>query len=128
MKVLLDTHALLWFASDDARLGARARGIMADPATERLLSVASAWEMAIKVSISKLKIEGPFADWIEGLRTGAAAELLPIELPDIRRVRELPWHHRDPFDRMLVAQALERGIPIVTVDPEVARYGVEVIW
>ncbi len=128
MRVLLDTHALLWFASDDARLGVRAREVMADPTTERLLSVASAWEMAIKVSISKLKIEGPFADWIERLRAGAAAELLAIELSDVRRVRELPRHHRDPFDRMLVAQAIERSVAIVTVDAEIARYGVDVIW
>ena len=128
MTLLLDTHALLWFSNDDARLSARGREVITDPGTKRLLSIASAWEMAIKVSISKLKIGGEFAVWIDRLRVGVDAEWLSIEIRDVHRVRDLPWHHRDPFDRLLVAQSIERGIAIVTVDANIARYGVEVIW
>lgn len=109
-------------------MSARAREVITDPATKRLLSIASAWEMAIKVSISKLKIEGEFAVWLDRLRVGVDAEWLSIEICDIHRVRDLPWHHRDPFDRLLVAQSIERGIAIVTADANIARYGVEVIW
>jgi PIN domain nuclease of toxin-antitoxin system len=128
VRVLLDTHALLWFASNDPRLGARAREVISDPATERLVSIASAWELAIKSSIGKLTTVGPFADWLDSLCAGAAVELLPVAIGDVRRLHALPWHHRDPFDRMLVAQASERGIAIVTADADIGRYDVEVIW
>jgi PIN domain nuclease of toxin-antitoxin system len=126
--VLIDTHALLSFASNDPRLGVRAREVISDPATERLVSIASAWELAIKASIGKLTTLGPFADWLDSLLAGAVAELLPVAIGDVRRLHALPWHHRDPFDRMLIAQPSERGIAILTADADIGRDDVEVIW
>lgn len=124
MKVLLDTHALLWALSDDDRLSAGAREITEDLQHEILVSTVSGWEIAIKRALGKL--EAP-------LELGKAVEEAgfiprPPTFVDCERLSQLPLHHRDAFDRMLVAQALVDGIPIISRDATIGRYGVQILW
>lgn len=123
MRLLLDSHAFLWFSSDSPRLSRRANdAIMA--AREVRLSYASIWEMAIKQALGRLKLQ----DLPEDMATRAGIELLSIELPHLRHLQHLPHHHGDPFDRMLVAQAIEEGLTLVTADRNVQRYPVAWLW
>lgn len=128
MRVLLDTHAFLWAAADAPELGRAARRCFLDPSTRPLLSVASVWEMAIKVGLGKLRLDLPLDDLVDEGLTGQGIALLPIELCHALAVRTLPLHHRDPFDRLLAAQALAERIPILSNDDTFERYGVERIW
>jgi PIN domain nuclease of toxin-antitoxin system len=128
VKQLLDTHAFLWLLAGDARLGAAARRRIEDPRHETVLSIASIWEMAIKVGLGKLRL-GPSLD--ETIQRGARDNgigLLAISAEHAIRVADLPPHHRDPFDRLLVAQALHEGIPLLANDPAFDAYGVARIW
>jgi len=127
MKLLLDTHAFLWFVAGDRRLGARARRLIEAPNAEPLLSVASVWELAIKCSLKRLTLPLPLEDYLaEKLDTNLA--LLPIALDHAVAVARLPFHHHDPFDRLLAAQALADGLPVVTRDPAFKKYGVKTVW
>lgn len=129
MRVLLDTHAFLWWTSEHgARLSDRARDLLIDSSTDAVVSVASAWEIAIKASTGRLEIEGDPEQWVPEriLRYGFSS--LPVGLAHALRAGRLPPIHRDPFDRLLVAQAQVEGIPIVTSDPSIAQYDVDVIW
>ncbi len=123
-RLLVDTRALLWWLSDDAALSERARALIADPANEPLVSVASLWEIAIKQSLGKLVAPADLPETI--VAEGFA--LLPIGAQHAWRVRALPQHHRDPFDRLLIAQALVEGLPILTGDAAFGAYGVGVRW
>lgn len=131
MRVLLDTHTFLWWVSDDARLSVRARTAVQD-AGDTFLSVASCWEMGIKVSLNKLALGLPLSLPVERFVSDHLAvnqfALLPIDLEDIGRVARLPFHHRDPFDRLLAAQALSEGLTIVSADPVFRKYGVKRVW
>ena len=120
-RLLLDTHAFIWWRSAPARLGPAARQAIAEAESVHV-SMASAWETAIKVSIGKLRLDTRFEDGIaeSGFRP------LPIAFGHLDRLAALPFLHRDPFDRMLIAQALADGLTIVTVDRRIARY--EVAW
>ncbi len=120
MRLLLDAHALLWWLADDARLGAEARARIADPANEILVSAATVWEIAIKRALGKLEAPPELANAIAEAGFGEA----PITAADAERAGALEPHHRDPFDRMLVAQATRLGATILTRDPAFARYGV----
>jgi len=126
-RVLLDTHAFLWFITDDTRLTRRARATIVD-AGDVLVSMASCWEIAIKASLGKLTLAGP----LERVLTEQLAEnsfaLLHIALAHVTTVAGLPWHHRDPFDRLLAAQALDESLPIVSSDPIFRKYGVKRVW
>lgn len=124
MIVLLDTHALLWALEDSPRLSRVARSTIVDPANHVLVSAVSGWEIAIKEALGKLTIP----DDLEQAMDAAGFAPRAISFADTRRVRTLPPHHRDPFDRMLVAQALEDGIPLVTCDPQLARYQIQLVW
>ena len=127
MRLLLDTHAFLWWVADDARLSARARAAVTE-ATEVFLSAASCWEMAVKVSLQKLTLSLPLDRFVsEHLGVNQFA-LLPIELDQVARVTALPFHHRDPFDRLLAAQALHEGLTIVSADPVFRKYRVKRLW
>lgn len=128
MRVLLDTHAFLWFVGGSAQLSSRARQVIADPTTEPLLSVASLWEMAIKISLGKLTIQAPFATFVpEQLRLNGIT-LLGITIDHTAGVTTLAFHHRDPFDRLLVAQAQSEQLPIVSADSAFDAYGVTRLW
>lgn len=124
MKLLLDTHAALWWLSDDERIGADvARAITAD-ANQVLISAVVVWEVAIKRSLGKLDAPPDLAPTL----LQAGAQPLPVTLDHAAAVGELPWHHRDPFDRLLVAQALTEDAAIVSRDEPLSAYGVTIIW
>ncbi|MDD5309123.1 MAG: type II toxin-antitoxin system VapC family toxin [Deltaproteobacteria bacterium] len=128
MRVLLDTHAFLWTAADAPELGREARRCWLDPATCPLLSVASVWEMAIKAGLGKLRLDMPLDELVAQGIEGQGIALLPIDLSHALAVRTLPLHHRDPFDRLLAAQALAEKVPILSADDTFDRYGVKRIW
>lgn len=128
MKVLLDTHAFLWWIADDPQLSTRARQIMEAADTKPFLSAASGWEIAIKSRLGKLKLPADLEEFIaEQLRINAI-QVLPIQMSHALHVITLPDHHRDPFDRMLVAQSQLERLPILTGDPQIAQYVVTTIW
>lgn len=128
MRVLLDTHVFMWWINDDARLSEAARELLSDGGNELLFSVASGWEMAIKIGLGKLTVTGNLGSFLSERLTENAMEVLPLSLSHAVGVTELPHHHRDPFDRLLVAQAIFEGIPLLTADPHLSQYPVEVIW
>ena len=127
MNLLLDTHAFLWFVAGDERLSARARQAMEDEDAELFLSAASIWEMAIKSSLGRLTLPAPLSEYVaEKLEHGF--RVLPIDWTHAAAVEKMPLHHRDPFDRLLVAQAVAEGMPLVSADPEFRPYKVKMIW
>jgi PIN domain nuclease of toxin-antitoxin system len=123
LKLLLDANAFIWAYARPTELSPAARRALNDVANDRLVSIASLWEIAIKMSIGKLAFSENLAQALDDI----AATLLPITLVHVARVRSLPFHHRDPFDRMMIAQAMEEGMTIVTRDRRVAPYGVPVL-
>jgi PIN domain nuclease of toxin-antitoxin system len=128
MRALLDTHAFLWWINDDPRLSDTARELVGNGESELFLSAASGWEIAIKMRLGRLEVrEDPEQFIFDQLALNDIA-VLPISMNHALRTAALPDHHRDPFDRMLVAQSQIEQLPIVTADPLIARYAVEVIW
>ena len=128
MKALLDTHAFIWWVTDDSRLSSTARGIIADESNVLFLSAASAWEIVIKVRLGKLNLPEPPETYIPSRLTMNRYESLPIQMVHALQVVNLPDFHRDPFDRIIIAQSQVEKMPIVTVDTQVTRYPVDVIW
>jgi len=127
MQALLDTHALYWWLTDPPRLSKRALSLIANGQNTVLLSAAVGWELAIKVSLGKLNALPLVLDLSRHVAEEGFVEL-PASLDHAVRAGLLPLHHRDPFDRMLVAQAQALGIPIVSADPLLDQYGVKRIW
>lgn len=125
---LLDTHSFLWFIAGDDRLSRRMRSLMADGDRVLLLSVASIWEIAIKVSFGKLLLAAPFAELIPEQLATNAIDILPIEVSDLSMLVQLPFHHRDPFDRLLAAQSLAKSLPLISGDTVFDHYQVERLW
>jgi PIN domain nuclease of toxin-antitoxin system len=109
-------------------LSSRARVLIEDPANHRLLSAATLWEMAIKASLGKLRLRAPFSELIPSQIAATGIEILPVSLPHAALVADLPFHHRDPFDRMLAAQCRVDRLPIVSADPAFDHYCVERFW
>ena len=128
MKVLLDTQALLWLIDDDPKLSPRARSVFLDPGNSLFWSVASLWEVAIKLSIGKLDLAEEWRQTIEREMTLNAIRWLPIEPRHCEIVAQLPFLHRDPFDRLLIAQARYEDMTILTTDPKFSHYGIAVCW
>jgi PIN domain nuclease of toxin-antitoxin system len=128
VKLLLDTHAFLWFIAGSERLSAIARELIEDSANQPLLSAASLWEMAIKLSLGRLQLGRPFENLIPEQMRLNGIQLLGIELEHVTPVTTLPFHHRDPFDRLLVAQAMVEQMPIVSADPAFDAYPIERLW
>ena len=127
MKLLADTHVVLWSATDPKELSAAARDAIEDGTNELLVSIVTAWEIAIKQSLGKLDLPEPAEKWLPEVLRRTGFELAEIGLAAALRVRALPWHHRDPFDRLLIAHALEDGYTIVTRDETFADYGVPIL-
>ena len=126
MRLLLDTHALLWFQAGDRRLSQTARRAIEADDAELLVSAASVWEMAIKASLGRLRLSDP----VEAYMTKKIAQgyrMLPVSWAHAAKVEALPWHHRDPFDRLLVAQAAEDGYTVVTRDSALDAYGIAIL-
>jgi PIN domain nuclease of toxin-antitoxin system len=128
VKPLLDTHAFLWWVEGTPALGRRARAAVANPDNEVFLSMASCWELAIKLSLGKLRLTQRLDRFIPEQVTVNSFSLLPIELRHVVGVADLAFHHRDPFDRVLAAQALQDQLAIVSSDRVFRKYGVTVIW
>jgi PIN domain nuclease of toxin-antitoxin system len=123
-RLLVDTHVLLWWRAGDPALSSVARSLIADPTNEALVSTASLWEIAIKCSVGKLSVPDDLPETT--VERGFA--WLPVSPRHAWEVRGLPYHHRDPFDRLLVAQARVEAMPVVTSDRRFAAYGVDVRW
>jgi PIN domain nuclease of toxin-antitoxin system len=128
VRALLDTHALIWLASDDPSLSVAARGVIIDTSNEVFLSSATAWEMAIKIGLGKLTVPVPLETLISSQVAQHRIKLLRIEFEHAYLVRSLPHFHADPFDRLLIAQAIAENLVLLTRDPEFARYGVPTLW
>jgi PIN domain nuclease of toxin-antitoxin system len=127
LKLLLDTPVVLWSATDPGRLSNEARAALEDGANDVLVSVVSAWEVAIKQSLGKLDLPSPAEQWLPSVLARSGFEVAELSLSAALRVRGLAWHHRDPFDRLLIAHALEDGCTIVTHDDVLSAYGVAVL-
>ena len=128
MKLLLDTHTLLWLVEDDPQLSQTALDLLVDPGNELLLSPATYWELAIKISIRKYQLTDPLADYMAEAVQLYGLSILSIDVKHAEAIVTLPHHHKDPFDRLLVAQALVEQIPIVSSDDQLDAYGVTRIW
>ena len=128
MKLLLDSHAFLWFVGADARLSPTAHALIVDLANHKLVSIATCWEIAIKTGLGRLRLGEPATTFLPRELAANHFDLLTIDLTQATYVETLPPHHRDPFDRLLVAQALLEAIPIVSVDPALDPYGVQRLW
>lgn len=124
MRLLLDTHTVLWAIEDSPLLSPRAREVIEEPTNQIVVSAVSAIEIAIKKSIGKLRAPAGFERAL--VETGFIP--LPVDFDSAAALETLPWHHNDPFDRLLVATAMAHGMPIVTRAPQIARYQVQVIW
>lgn len=128
MRLLLDTHALLWWLNADRRLARAARRAIQSEDNQRFVSIAGAWEMAVKVSLGKLRLPMPTGAFLVEHLPRNRIDLVAISLDDIGRVESLSFHHRDPFDRLMAAQALGRGLTVVSADAVFEEYGLERIW
>jgi PIN domain nuclease of toxin-antitoxin system len=128
MKLLLDTHTFIWWTTDAKRLSSAASTVLADPHNQVWLSVASAWEMQIKLHVGKLTLQLPLQTLIGGQEATNGMLVLPILLSHVIQLDELPLLHRDPFDRLLVAQAIAEGCTLISVDPLIAQYSAPVLW
>ena len=128
MNLLLDTHSFIWFMEGSTKLSKTARALIEDPDNITLLSVVSLWEIAIKDSVGRLNLDKPFASLVSQILDEEEFDLLRLEVPHILMVNQLPLHHRDPFDRMLVAQALVEQVSVVSIDPAFDAYGVTRLW
>lgn len=128
MKLLLDTHSFLWFVTDDPKLSATARDAIEDPTNQIIVSIGSLWEIAIKTGIRKLEFDEPFERFIPRQLDQNAFRVLGVELRHLLTLSALPHHHRDPFDRMIIAQALTEEVLVVGADREFDKYEVRRLW
>ena len=128
MKLLLDTHTFIWFVTDSRQLSTTAKTLIENEYNEKLFSVASVWEMTIKHSIRKLSFELPFKNFVEQQMQQNSMSLLNVQFVHLDIVANLPLHHRDPFDRLIIAQAMVERIPIVGTDRIFDSYPIERLW
>jgi PIN domain nuclease of toxin-antitoxin system len=128
LRVLLDTNSLLWLVTDDPRLSRTARETFLDADNELLCSAVVGFEIAVKYSLGQLELTETPRVFIENRLLNYALTHFPITLNHATRVAELPFHHRDPFDRLLVAQALEEGLPLLSADEILSAYGIRRLW
>lgn len=128
MKVLFDTHAFIWWDSRSAKLSRNALALIQDPSNTLLLSVVSIWEIQIKIQLGKLTLSQPLADVVESEQTNNNVQVLPLTVNHILALESLPPLHKDPFDRILIAQANLEDAVLVSGDAMVARYPVRLVW
>ncbi|HEY2412627.1 MAG TPA: type II toxin-antitoxin system VapC family toxin [Pirellulaceae bacterium] len=128
MRLLLDSHAFLWFCEGNSRLSAVARAAIEDPNNEKSVSLVTAWEVAIKLGLGKLKLQIPFEELFPGALVANGFRVLTPDFRHFRELLTLPLHHRDPFDCLLIAQAKLDGLTIVSTDPDLPPYGVSMLW
>ncbi len=131
MKLLLDSHALLWHANGDPQMSATATSLLVDPTNDLFLSMASVWEIAIKVGLKKLTLSAPFVDFMTRAITGYGLAVLPVTFDDCVAYERLPFpdpQHRDPFDRMIITHARRDNLSVVGVDSAFDSYGITRLW
>jgi PIN domain nuclease of toxin-antitoxin system len=128
VRHLLDSHSLLWYTLGVPQLSSTAKSVIVDPANEILISPASYWEIAIKVSIGKLILHQPYVDFIDACLNKYGFTILSVDPKHTARLIGLPFHHKDPFDRLLVAQALVESIPLISKDSVLDAYGITRFW
>ncbi len=128
MKLLLDTHTLLWFIAGSSELSLSARRFIEEPSNEKFVSIVSIWEISIKVSIKKMELLAPFDGLFPNQLQINGFELVPVKIQHTSFVSKLPFHHRDPFDRLLIAQAAEETMTLVSIDEIFDKYQVSRVW
>ena len=129
MSYLLDTASFLWFVYDDRKLSIFAKSLISDPFATTFLSMVTIWELAIKANLGRgLVLHEPFPDFIDGQWRTNRLELLEINIAHLKRVHDLPLHHRDPFDRLLIAQSHVENIPVITSDAAFDQYPIQRVW
>ncbi|HZH29652.1 MAG TPA: type II toxin-antitoxin system VapC family toxin [Pyrinomonadaceae bacterium] len=128
MKLLLDTHTFIWWAGEPEKLSSNALALLEDEDNELMLSVVSVWEIQIKSQLGKLRLNVPLEDLVESQRQENGLQILPIELEHVLALSRLPTLHKDPFDRLLIAQSQVEDADIVSKDREFASYPVRVMW
>jgi PIN domain nuclease of toxin-antitoxin system len=128
VRLLLDTHTLLWFYLGDAQLSGRANALILDASNRKVISPASYWEIAIKVSIGKYVLNEPYEDLIQHAIFDNGFDILAIEPKHTAALTRLPFHHKDPFDRLIIAQAQVEGVPVVGADTAFDQYPIVRLW
>ena len=128
MNLLLDTHTFIWWSLTPERLSQRVSSLLADPSNELILSVASVWEMQIKLQLGKLNLELPLRELIETQQQRNNLQLLPIQVTHVWALENLPIPHKDPFDRILIAQATVEQYPLLSIDAIFDAYPVNRVW
>ena len=128
MKLLLDTHTMLWFMREPERLPPEVMRVIKTAGKQAFVSTATLWEIAIKVSINKLSLPGEYEDLFPSSAVDSGLSLLPIEPQHLATVRRLEFHHRDPFDRLIIAQAKVENMILVSKDPHFSSYNVKILW
>ena len=127
MSYLIDTHTLLWYFKGDLQLSKTANDILEDEKKEKFVSIASLWEIAIKLKIEKLELDYPFAD-IEHKLSFENIILLNISFEHTQKIISLPLHHRDPFDRMIIAQSITENLTVISKDKNFSLYPIKLLW
>lgn len=128
MKLLIDTHVLIWWSGEPARLSPWVYNFLVDPNNKPVLSLASIWEMQIKISLGKLSLKTTLPELINDEIKRNRINLLSIQLSHIYTLKALPLHHRDPFDRLLIAQSIQEGWDIISIDTKFDAYGIRRLW
>ncbi len=128
LDLLFDTHSFIWWADEPMKLSRAALAALEDESNRLFLSDVSIWEMQIKVQIGKMKLQLPLQDLIDSQQRDNEVEILPIKTEHILALDNLPFHHKDPFDRLLIAQSIVEGFTIVTVDSEFPAYPAKLLW
>ena len=128
LDLLFDTHSFIWWADEPTKLSRASLVALEDENNRLFLSDASIWEIQIKVQLGKMKLKLPLLDLIESQKRDNDVEILPIKTEHILALDSLPFHHKDPFDRLLIAQSMVEGFTIVALDPEFSAYGAKLLW
>ncbi|TRT61956.1 MAG: type II toxin-antitoxin system VapC family toxin [Microcystis aeruginosa Ma_QC_C_20070703_M131] len=128
MKILMDTHAFLWFIEGDNNLSDAARSLIENNQYQKRLSIASLWEMSIKASLNRLELKITFPNLIQNYVYNNGFDILSINAEHLEQLKRLPYYHKDPFDRLIIAQSLTENIPILTKDELFKRYTENLLW
>lgn len=128
MKLLLDTHAFIWWFNEPERLSSEVLTVLADQNNDLILSVASVWEMQIKIQAGRMNLTVPLRELVESQEQANGVQVLPVEFGHVLALDALPAHHREPFDRLLIAQANVEDAFLVSSDPVLSKYSVKILW
>ncbi len=128
MKLLLDSHSFVWWRDEPRRLSTTAFNEISNPSNDVFLSVITVWELQIKISLGKFKVKGNLKNAVKDERQNNGFQILPVELAHALQLKNLPPHHKDPFDRLLISQAVVEGMTLITSEAEFSKYQVNLLW